>query len=123
MARRATGRTELTWIIVIAGVLACAALLASVSSSGPPRRGPLLTAGTDFRLSSTVSNLTPGVSSSLVLPATNPYSVAISASFSAVITQVVRLSRPCITTTISGRYAVAPGRSICIMRPGPRLAR
>jgi len=45
--------------------------------------------------------------------------VAIAASFSAVINQVVRLSRPYITTTISGRYTVAPGRSICIMRPGP----
>jgi hypothetical protein len=66
MARRATGRMGLIWIIFIAGVLACAALLASVASSGPPRRGPLLTAGTNFRLSSTVSNLTPDVSSSLV---------------------------------------------------------
>ena len=46
----------------------------------------------------------------------NPAAYAVSVSPS--ITRVVTFSRPCVTTTISGRYRVPRGRSICIRRPG-----
>jgi hypothetical protein len=70
-ARRAVG------LVVIVGL----ALLVMWIGPGANRKtllpGAVLTSGTAFSLSGTVSNLTPGVSSTLVLTASNPYSVSI----------------------------------------------
>jgi hypothetical protein len=50
----------------------------------PPARGRIAHRGNKLQTLRTASNLTPGVSSSLVLPATNPHSVAISVTLVAV---------------------------------------
>ena len=43
---------------------------------------------------------------------------AFAASVSPSVTRVVTFSGPCLTTTLSGRYQVARGQSLCIRRPG-----
>jgi hypothetical protein len=42
---------------------------------------------------------------------------AYAASVSPSVTRVVTFSRPCLTTTLSGRYRVARGQSLCVGRP------
>jgi hypothetical protein len=82
MTARAAGRGGLAWIIAIVtamvGALACvAALEGAARPPGPPESAVMLTSGSEFGLSGTVSNLAPGLPSSLVLTATNPHRAAI----------------------------------------------
>jgi hypothetical protein len=75
----AVRRVRPMWLFAFAGALVLAALVAvvTVPRGGPLMPGAVLTSGTNFGLSGTVSNLTPGVSSSLVVSVTNPYSAPI----------------------------------------------
>ena len=68
--------------IAVAAALACAGSLAVIVLHGrapTPKAADaaVLLSGTDFTLSGTVGNLTPGISSQLVLTATNPQASAI----------------------------------------------
>jgi hypothetical protein len=77
MAPKGRGSVALTRIIVLIGVLVCAAALKGFIPTGTPMPGVLLTSGTDFSLSGDVGDLAPGDSSSLVLTAANPQPAAI----------------------------------------------
>ena len=70
--------------------------------AGTPTPGARLTSATNFGISGTVSNLAPGVASTLTLTASNPYTVAITLSSVSVSVPTVPASCPLSNLSLNG---------------------
>jgi hypothetical protein len=101
-------------IIAIVGALACIAIVASRVYSGDksaPRitEAAVLTSGSDFGLSGTVGNLTPGITSRLTLSVTNRSSRAITLTKVTVKVPAVPVGCRVANLTINGKdFAGSP---------------
>lgn len=108
MVLRADDRGARTRIIVIAGAVACVALGASLMHSGgrpAPRIVPaaVLTSGSGFGLSGTIGNLTPGITSRLILRVTNRTIRAITLKTVTIRVPVIPVGCPVANLTIDGK--------------------
>ncbi len=129
-------------ILTAAGALACVVGVVSILQSGgnpDPRLAAtaLLTSGTDFGLSGTVGDLAPGLSSRLILRATNPGRRAITLRKVTIVVSAVPARCPVAgltidaeafagsppALTITGLRALVPARASATVSLAIRLAR
>jgi hypothetical protein len=108
-------------IIVIAGAVACVALIAGLAHSvGKP--GPrivdaaVLTSGSGFSLSGTVGDLTPGIASRLVLTVTNRTGRAITVRSVTIRIRAVPAGCPAANLTIDGADFTGSPPAVTIAR-------
>jgi hypothetical protein len=107
MALRVLDLGSLRRIIVLAGAVACVALIAGLAHSAGhpgPRIGDaaVLTSGSGFGLSGTVGDLTPGIASRLVLTVTSHTSRAITVTSVTIKIRAVPVGCPAASLTIGG---------------------
>jgi hypothetical protein len=115
MVLRADDRGAHMRIIVIAGAVACVALVVSLMHSGGGRPGPriadaaMLRSGSGFGLSGTIGNLTPGITSRLILRVTNRTNRAITLRKVTIKVPAVPVGCPAANLTIDGKdFADSP---------------
>ena len=98
-------RVRVAVVTGVVVVLVAVALVFGVvlpGRAGTPVPGARLTSATNFGISGTVSNLAPGVTSTLTLTASDPYSVAITLSSVSVSVPTVPPSCPMSNLTLNG---------------------
>ena len=104
MARTPATRSRLGRVLAAVAALLVAGVLVVIlsPSSHTLMPGAVLTSATDFSLSGTVTGLTPGVASPLVIQATNPYNVPITVTSVAVSVSSVTTACPVSELSING---------------------
>jgi hypothetical protein len=114
MLLRASDRRGRLRIIVVAGALGCVGLVAGLAYSGS-RQAPrivdaaMITSGSGFGLSGSVGNLTPGISSRLILTVTNRTSGAITLKIVTINVRKIPVGCPMANLTVNGaKFAGSP---------------
>ena len=97
------GHTRLGWLLAVAAVSGAAIFFwSAVPGGSTPVPGVVLTSATSFGLSGAVGNLAPGGSSTLVVTASNPYSVPITLTSVTVSVPTVPATCPMSNLTLAG---------------------